>query len=315
VATGLGIAYTASQRQELNDLLTPIVVDSTLMIDQSAIAALALGQVFAGSADGEIASSILQTMMERDEAQFKDPTARFMALGLALLYIGRQEDAEAVLETLKVIEFPIARQAEVLVEMCAYAGTGNVLKIQKMLHLCNDHLDADKHDDLFQTFAVIAIAVIAMGEDIGSDMALRAFNHLMHYGEKSVRKAVPLALGILCASHPVVSVLETLSKYSHDNELEVALSAIFAMGLVGAGTNNARLAQMLRQLAVYYHRDANCLFVVRLAQGLSHMAKGTVTVNPFHSNRQIMSVAAVSALLSTTLLFTDAQKCTYYVQH
>jgi hypothetical protein len=88
----------------------------------------------------------------------------------------------------------------------------------------------------------------------------------MHYGEPGIRKAVPLALGLLCASNPVVNVLDVLSKYSHDNDQEVAINAIFGMGLVGAGTNNARLAQMLRQLAAYYHKEPNCLFAVRLAQ-------------------------------------------------
>jgi 26S proteasome regulatory subunit N1 len=88
----------------------------------------------------------------------------------------------------------------------------------------------------------------------------------MHYGEPIVRRAVPLALGLISASNPVLNVLDTLSKYSHDHDLEVALNAIFALGLVGAGTNNAKLAQMLRQLASYYHKDADCLFMVRIAQ-------------------------------------------------
>ena len=79
----------------------------------------------------------------------------------------------------------------------------------------------------------------------------------MHYGEPVIRRAVPLALGYACASNPLVTVLDTLSKYSHDHDQEVALNAIFAMGLVGAGTNNARLAQMLRQLATYYGKDPN----------------------------------------------------------
>jgi 26S proteasome regulatory subunit N1 len=39
------------------------------------------------------------------------------------------------------------------------------------------------------------------------------------------------------------------------------------MGLVGSGTNNARLAQMLRQLALFYQKDANALMMVRIAQG------------------------------------------------
>lgn len=38
------------------------------------------------------------------------------------------------------------------------------------------------------------------------------------------------------------------------------------MGLVGSGTNNARLAGMLRNLAQFYHKDPLDLFVVRLAQ-------------------------------------------------
>ena len=67
----------------------------------------------------------------------------------------------------------------------------------------------------------------------------------MHYGEPVIRKAIPLALGLLSASNPQLPILDTLSKYSRDNDLQVALNAIFAMGIVGAGTNNARLAQML----------------------------------------------------------------------
>jgi 26S proteasome regulatory subunit N1 len=88
----------------------------------------------------------------------------------------------------------------------------------------------------------------------------------MTYGEPSVRKAVPLALGLISASNPQLSILDSLSRYSHDNDLDVAVNAILAMGLVGAGTNNARLAQMLRGLAGYYAKEPNCLFMVRIAQ-------------------------------------------------
>lgn len=95
--------------------------------------------------------------------------------------------------TLKAIEHPIAKQADVLVNMCSAAGTGDVLKVQKLLHHCEDHYekkesdeegDEDKKDekdvdDTFQGFAVIGIALIAMGEDIGAEMSLRQFNHLV----------------------------------------------------------------------------------------------------------------------------------------
>ena len=81
------------------------------------------------------------------------------------------------------------------------------------------------------------------------------------------------------------------------------------MGLIGAGTNNARLAQMLRQLAGYYYKEPDCLFMVRVAQGLVHMGKGTIGINPFFSDRNVMSRTAVAGLLATLTAFTDAKGC------
>lgn len=41
-------------------------------------------------------------------------------------------------------------------------------------------------------------------------------------------------------------------------------NAIVALGLVGAGTNNARLAGILRNLASYYYKDPVLLFLVKV---------------------------------------------------
>ena len=57
----------------------------------------------------------------------------------------------------------------------------------------------------------------------------------LRYGEVGIRRAVPLALGLLSVSNPKLQILDTLSKFSHDNDAEVAHNSIFAMGLVGAG--------------------------------------------------------------------------------
>merc|ERR1711939_48588 len=227
--------------------------------------------------------------------------------GLALLFIGQQDASDATVETLKAIEGPVGKQALVLVEACSFAGTGNVLKIQSLLHECTDHLDPEKDDDLHQALAVVGLAVVAMGEDIGAEMMLRHFNHLMHYGEPVVRRTVPLALGLISASNPALAILDTLSRYSHDNDLQVAMNAIFAMGIVGAGTNNARLAQMLRQLAGYYAKEPDCFFVVRIAQGLVHLGKGTIGINPFHTGRSLMSPVALAGLFATIIAFTDSK--------
>ena len=60
----------------------------------------------------------------------------------------------------------------------------------------------------------------------------------MQYGEPVIRRAVPLALAILSASNPQLSIIDTLSKLSHDNDAEVSHNSIFAMGIVGAGKSH-----------------------------------------------------------------------------
>ena len=98
---------------------------------------------------------------------------------------------------------------------------------------------------------------------------------------------------------------------SHGSELDVAVNAIFAMGLVGAGTNNARLAQLLRGLASYYYREVNCLFMVRIAQGMLHLGKGTVTLNPYHTDRQVLSRVSIAGLLPILIAMMDSHQCTF----
>ncbi len=70
-----------------------------------------------------------------------------------------------------------------------------------MLSLCADHLEkGDSH----QAPAVLGIALVAMAEELGLDMAIRSLEHLLQYGEQNIRRAVPLALGILSVSNPKV---------------------------------------------------------------------------------------------------------------
>ena len=63
-------------------------------------------------------------------------------------------------------------------------------------------------------------------------------------------------------------------------------------GIIGAGTNNARLAGMLRGLSSYYYKEPTLLFLVRMAQGLVHMGKGLLNLAPKHMEGSLISGAA-----------------------
>lgn len=309
---GLGLTYAGSARDDMLDNLLPVIEDSSLEMSLSAMAAISLGMIFVGSGNHQVAEAIATQMMDEDrQNQLRDKWARFMALGLGLLYFGRQEEVEVIIELLKSIDHPMAKPTATLASVCAYAGTGSVLKVQELLHTCNDHIEdkiETKGEQLVQSYSVLGLSLISMGEEVGQDMILRQFGHLMHYGEPNIRKAVPLAMGLISTSNPQMKIYDTLSRYSHDNDNDVAINAIFAMGLVGAGTNNARLAQLLRQLASYYHRDQDSLFMVRIAQGLLHMGKGTMSLNPFHTDRQVLSRVAAAGLLTVLVSLIDAKQ-------
>ena len=51
-------------------------------------------------------------------------------------------------------------------------------------------------------------------------MSLRTFDHLLHYGELPVKRVVPLALALLYVSNPDYSVIDQLSRLSHDQVRE-----------------------------------------------------------------------------------------------
>lgn len=375
--TGLGIAFAGSANEEVLNLLLPLISDTDIPLEVSCLASLALGHVFVGSSHGDITSTVLQTLLERDFSLLNNKFIRFMAMGLGLLYMGKTELIDDVLEIIDAIEHPINKTLKVLINICAYAGTGNVLQIQSLLQMCSakpkkselkdgdeagasetlqetntegasesavktdanedvemedastaapqegvkseklelteepeaeedeEEEEEEETEEMYQGLAVLGLACIAMGEDIGQDMVLRHFSHLMHYGNPLIRRAVPLAMGLVSASHPQMKAFDTLSRFTHDPDLEISQNAIYAMGLVGAGTNNARLAQLLRQLAQYYSKSPDSLFMVRIAQGLLYLGKGTLTLTPFNIERTILNKVSLASLLTISVALLD----------
>ncbi|BAF07793.1 26S proteasome non-ATPase regulatory subunit 2 homolog A [Oryza sativa Japonica Group] len=293
---GLGIAYAGSQKEELKSYLSTVLGDSEKStLEVLIFSAIALGLVFVGSCNEEIAQSIIFALMERSEAELAEPIIRLLPVALGLLYLGKQESVEATAEVSKTFDEKIRKYCDVTLMSLAYAGTGNVLKVQKLLGICSQHLEKG---ETHQGPAVLGIALIAMAEELGAEMAVRSLERLLQYGEQNIRRAVPLALGILCISNPKVNVMDTLSRLSHDADADVSMAAIISLGFIGAGTNNARIAGMLRNLSSYYYKEAAHLFCVRIAQGLVHLGKGLLTLSPYHSDRFLLSPMALGGLVT-----------------
>jgi 26S proteasome regulatory subunit N1 len=301
-ALGLGLAYAGTQKEEALVLLTPIIVDPDIDVDLFSLASLALGYIFVGTGKADVAENIIQGLMDRymtpteeNQKVLKDPISRMACLGLGLLFLGLQEAADVTMAALEAVPGQIGQYAQFTVETCAYSGSGNVMKIQKLLGVCAEHLE---ENNAHQAVAALGIALISMGEEMGAEMSSRSFEHMLQYGEVNLRRLVPLGVSMLHMSNPKPTVIDLLSKLSHDGDHEVAQNAILSLGFVGSGTNNSRIALQLRNLSTYWGKDANTLFVVRLAQGLLHMGKGLMTLSPTYSDKLLTSPTALAGILT-----------------
>ena len=136
-------------------------------------------------------------------------------------------------------------------------------------------------------------------------MALRLLNHIMHFCKTDKKKMVPIALATLSLSNAKINVMDLLYKMSYDTDTEVAYRAIICLGLVGAGTNNSRLAEILRKLASYYSRESDPLLLVRLAQGLLYMGKGMLSIQPYYSERFLLNKVGMAGLMIFLVSLTD----------
>ncbi len=319
---GLSFTYAGSAREDILEIVSPIVLDGDNSIEVSSIAALVLGLVFNGSCNEEVASCIIETCMEREPQDLDNPHARYYALGLGLLYFGKQEVVEASLMMVSAIDHPIKRFMEIFMKGCAYACSGNVLQIQELLHICAEHeVKEDKKEEAteenkdeakeeekkntnsFQSAAVLSLGLIAFGEDIGSGMAMRTMNHFLQYGDEETKRAVPLTISLLCMTQGMGTagknnqIMDLLGKLSYDGDSHLAINSILSQGLIWAGTNNSRLAGNLRQLASYYGRDPDILLMIRISQGLVSTGKGLINLQPVHSDRILQSNVGLSGIL------------------
>lgn len=65
---------------------------------QVGLAALSLGMIFVGTCNEEVGSVLVQRLMESTDVELERPMARLVSLGLGLLFIGKNEKADAMME-------------------------------------------------------------------------------------------------------------------------------------------------------------------------------------------------------------------------
>ncbi|CAH8457023.1 unnamed protein product [Schistosoma bovis] len=146
---GLGVAYAGSMKAEAISTLTPVILDiNTAKLQHACLAALSAGLISVGSLDGTVTSTIIQSLLERPASHWSNVFSKFMALGLGLTCLGRQEEVEVILASLEAVSEPMKSMAHMICDFCAYAGKCVSLFVENyfgyfsasylfFIHICN----------------------------------------------------------------------------------------------------------------------------------------------------------------------------------
>lgn len=77
-------------------------------------------------------------------------------------FLGAQQKSEVFVEMVRALPDPFGTMFSTLIDVCAYAGTGNVLKIQKLLHICSEHYETKETKEAKKKVIFDRIIIFAM---------------------------------------------------------------------------------------------------------------------------------------------------------
>ncbi|EJD55629.1 26S proteasome regulatory complex, non-ATPase subcomplex, Rpn2/Psmd1 subunit [Auricularia subglabra TFB-10046 SS5] len=270
-ALGLGIAGMASGSEEaFEDLKTTLYNDSAVAGEAAGIG---MGLVMLGSGGQRFAYEMLQYAHETQHEKI----IRGLAIGVAFLYYGRQEEADSIVATLLAEKDGLLRYGGVYTLALAYAGTANNRAIRKLLHVAV----SDTSDDVRRA-AVTALAFLLFKNPTQMPRLVQLLSESYN---PHVRCGATLALGLSCAGTGLQDAVEILEPMVKDPVDFVRQGALVALGMVLVQQSEASSPSFASTRALYSkivgdkHEDPMARFGSALGQGLIDAGGRNVTIS------------------------------------
>ncbi|KAF8331501.1 26S proteasome regulatory complex, non-ATPase subcomplex, Rpn2/Psmd1 subunit [Cantharellus anzutake] len=258
-ALGVGVAGIAGQdREAYDDLKQALYTDSAIAGEA---AGYSMGLVMLGSGSVEIIDEMWQYAHETQHEKI----IRGLAIGIAFICYGKQEQADSTIEKLLTEKDPILRYGGAYTLALAYAGTSDNGAVQKLLHIAV----SDTSDDVRRA-AVTSLAFLLFKNP---NQVPRMVQLLSESYNPHVRCGATLALGISCAgtgSQDAIDLLEPMTKDPVDFVRQGAFVSL-AMILVQQSDASPSLTStrtLFTKIVSDKHEDPMARFGAALAQGL-----------------------------------------------
>ncbi|KAJ6575008.1 D-isomer specific 2-hydroxyacid dehydrogenase [Mycena capillaripes] len=270
-ALGLGVAAMGSKSVDAFDDLK-----NTLFMD-SAVAGEACGYSMGLIMLGTAAAEPVREMLVYARETQHEKIIRGLAIGVAFIYYGRQEEADQTIKLLLAEKDPILRYGGVYTLALAYAGTSNNDAVRQLLHIAV----SDTSDDVRRA-AVTSLAFLLFKNPA---QVPRIVQLLSESYNPHVRCGATLALGIACAGTGLQDAVEILEPMTKDSVDFVRQGAFIALGMILVQQSEASSPSLASTRALYTkvvsdkHEDPMARFGAALGQGFIDAGGRNVTIS------------------------------------
>ncbi|KAG6885847.1 hypothetical protein C0993_008810 [Termitomyces sp. T159_Od127] len=251
-ALGLGVAGMGSSSLEaFEDLKNILFMDSAVAGEASGYS---MGLIMLGTAATEPVKEMLQYARETSHEKI----IRGLAVGVAFIFYGRQEEADETIKVLLAEKDPILRYGGVYTLALAYAGTSNNDAVRKLLHIAV----SDTSDDVRRA-AVTSLAFLL-------------FKNPSH---------VPRIVQLLSESYNPHDAIEILEPMTKDGVDFVRQGAFIALGMILVQQSEASSPSLASTRALYNkvvsdkHEDPMARFGAAIGQGFIDAGGRNVTIS------------------------------------
>lgn len=223
-------------------------------------------------------------------------------LGMALT-VYRKTDVAALERFMK-----LPKTVQCLAYGLMHLGSGSPDLIEEILN----SVFTEEVEPLNESLGFLSAALVGLGDPLASQMIENQLMSALHLNNDHIKKVVPLSLSILYASTNKQSVIDYLERSIHSTETENV--AVVALGLIGAGTKNSKITQIMSGAFNTMYKENISSNALIYAQGLINMGKGTLTLSPFVYENRVILDKPIIGLLSVVMMLM-AENCTCFKEN
>ncbi|KAK4702398.1 26S proteasome regulatory subunit N2, partial [Phenoliferia sp. Uapishka_3] len=290
-ALGLGVAAMGSGNDEIYEELRNVLFNDSAIAGEAA--GYAMGLVMVGTASSKALEEMLQYAHETQHEKI----IRGLAIGIAFLMYGKEEEADSLIEKLLADPDAILRYGGIHTIAMAYAGTGNNKAIRKLLHVAV----SDVNDDVRRA-AVTSLGFILFRNPT---QVPRIVQLLSESYNPNVRYGAALALGISCAGtglDDAVALLEPLTKDPVDFVRQgacISLAMILIQQNEASNPKVGSVRKIFEKMVGDKHEDAMAKFGAALSQGIIDAGGRNVSISLGNKSGSPNMPAVVGMVLFT----------------